>query len=436
MPDIESNDDCGDEESRATANPRKTGYLAALRHRDFRLVWIGTFASNIGSWAQKVATSWLIYQITSSEIWLGADAFASGISTVLLLPWGGVISDRVNRRSLLIWTNIASAALALILAALAFTNHLRVWQIIVVSVLSGITQALMAPASTSILPTLVGEEDVGNAIALNSLQFNVSRVLGPALGGLALIHLGPSASFTINAISFLFMVIALAAITVAHTVPRTTESVVTNLRRGVTFVSEARNIQTLLILVMLAAFFGAPIISQLPALTKTVLHREASTYSLLLSSFGVGAVTAAGFATVRRGTGPRPCRSVPYLVICGICLIAAAVPLPIVLVVLIVCLSGFFFISTMIRLGTALIQTTPEEYRGRVTSLQALTFRLGQPLGSLAAGFIAQSFGVGIAFWAFGGAMIIAVLITWQFSHSLRTHRLIALHCVSRAALH
>src|SRR6476469_8339162 len=116
--------------------------LSALRHRDFRLLWIGTFASNVGSWAQKVATAWLIYHITNSEAWLGIDAFASGIPTVLLLPWGGVMSDRINRRNLLIWTNVASAGLAFLLAAVVLSDRFQVWNIVAISALSGVAQAL------------------------------------------------------------------------------------------------------------------------------------------------------------------------------------------------------------------------------------------------------------------------------------------------------
>ncbi len=400
--------------------------LSSLRHRDFRLLWFGTFASNVGSWAQKVATSWLIYHITSSEAWLGIDAFASGIPTVLLLPWGGVVSDRVNRRNLLIWTNVASACLAFALAALVFSDRLQVWHIIVVSGLSGIVQALMVPASTSILPSLVGERDTANAIALNSLQFNVSRVIGPAIGGATLIYLGASYSFALNGLSFLVMVVALVLIATVPAVKPMSESVRDNLRDGLQFVHENGNIRTLLFLVMLAAFVGAPMISMMPALTKSVLHRDASTYSLLLSSFGVGAVVAAGFVALRSRSSPKPCRAVPYLSIYGVCLIAVAFQLPITIVVVLVALSGFAFISTMIRLGTAIIQSSPDEYRGRVTSLQSLGFRLGQPLGSLIAGFVAHEFGVQIAFWTFGAIMIAAVFIARQLSTSLRTHKLMS----------
>jgi len=421
-------DSTGDQEADnalASVKSRSISRLAALRHRDFRLLWIGTFVSNVGSWAQKVATSWLIYHLTNSEAWLGIDAFASGISTVLLLPWGGVVADRVNRRTLLIWTNVASAGLAFALGALAFSQRLHVWHIVVVSALSGIVQALMAPASTSVLPTLVGEKDTANAIALNSLQFNVSRVIGPAIGGVVLIHVGASSSFTLNGISFLAMVVALSLITVPAA-QRTTESIGDNLRGGLRFVGEMQNVQTLLILVMLAAFLGAPMISMLPALTKSVLHREASTYSLLLSSFGIGAVIAAGFVALGAPKGPKPCRAVPYLTVYGACLIVVAFQLPVSLVVLLVALSGFAFIGTMIPLGTALIQTSPEEYRGRVSSLQALGFRLSQPLGSLVAGFVAHSFGVRVAFWMFGSVMIAAVFMARQLSTGLRRHQLIS----------
>jgi MFS family permease len=397
-----------------------------LRHRDFRRVWIGTFASNVGSWAQKVATAWLIYRMTNSEAWLGIDAFASGIPTVLLLPWGGVLSDRVNRRNLLIGTNVVSAGLAFTLAALALTAELQVWHIVVVSALSGVVQALMVPASTSILPTLVGEKDTTNAIALNSLQFNVSRIIGPAIGGVTLIRLGAAASFALNGISFLVMVIALAMILAVPGAKVVNESVRDNFRVGLRFVKEAGNIRVLVMLVMLAAFLGAPMISMLPALTKSVLHREASTYSLLLSCFGLGAVVAAGFVAFSSRNSPKPCRAVPYLSIYGVCLIAVAFQLPIGIAGLLVAISGFAFINTMIRLGTAIIQSSADEYRGRVTSLQSLGFRLGQPLGALVAGFFASEFGVGIAFCTFGAVMIAAVLVARQLSISLRNHKLIS----------
>ena len=282
----------------------------------------------------------------------------------------------------------------------------------------------MVPASTSILPTLVGEKNTANAIALNSLQFNISRIIGPAIGGVTLVHLGASFSFALNGLSFLVMVIALVLITAVPAAKPLGESVRDNLRGGLRFVKEAGNIRTLLVLVMLAAFLGARMISMMPALTKSVLYREASTYSLLLSCFGLGAVVSAGFIAYSSHHSPKPCRAVPYLCIYDLCLISVTFPLPIEIVVVLVAVSGFAFISTMIRLGTAIIQSSADEYRGRVTSLQSLGFRLGQPLGALVAGLFAREFGIRIAFWTFGAAMVAAVLVARQLSTSLRTHRL------------
>src|SRR5882762_1740724 len=129
MLDSESTDNLEANDVLATTTANLPHGLSALRHREFRLLWFGTFASNVGSWAQKVATAWLIYHITNSAAWLGIDAFASGIPTVLLLPWGGVMSDRANRRNLLLWTNVISAGLAFTLAALVFSDKLQVWHI-------------------------------------------------------------------------------------------------------------------------------------------------------------------------------------------------------------------------------------------------------------------------------------------------------------------
>src|SRR5689334_1496007 len=163
MPDLEATEDLETNKIVPSIRPKLSDGLTALRHRDFCLLWLGTFVSNIGSWAQKVATAWLVYHITNSEAWLGIDAFASGIPTVLLLPWGGVMSDRINRRNLLIWTNVASAGLAFLLAAVVLSDRFQVWNIVAISALSGVAQALMVPASTAILPTLVGEAEIGRA---------------------------------------------------------------------------------------------------------------------------------------------------------------------------------------------------------------------------------------------------------------------------------
>jgi len=404
-------------------NDRSWGHAwSAMRRRDFRWLFAGTFVSNAGSWMQKVATSWLVYQMTGSEAWLGLDAFASGLTTVVLLPWGGVVADRVDRRTLLIWTNMISAALAFVLTGLRVTGLLHVWHIIAVSALSGVVQAVMAPASTSLLPAVVGEQDVPNAIALNSLQFNLSRVVGPAAGGATLLYLGASWSFALNGLSFLVLAAVLLIITTVPPVKAAKEAVLDSIKSGLRFVQGRRDIAIMLVLVTITAMLGAPVVSMLPPLVKAVFHKEASSYSLLLSCFGVGAVMAAAISALHSKKGPLPWLALPALAVLGVCQIGLSFGGPFNLAAVIIVVAGFMFVGTMIRLGTAILQSTPDLFRGRVTSLQQIGFRAGQPVGALLAGLLAKYMGIRTAFWLFGGLLAVTVPIFLIGMRRLRTH--------------
>jgi predicted MFS family arabinose efflux permease len=393
---------------------------SALRHRDFRWLFVGTFVSNAGSWMQKVATSWLIYQMTGSEAWLGLDAFASGFTTVVLLPWGGVVADRFDRRKLLIWTNVLSSMLAFGLAALRGTGLLHVWHIVAFSAMNGVLQSVMSPASTSLLPAVVGEKDVPNAIALNSLQFNLSRVVGPAAGGATLIYLGAAWSFALNAVSFLVLAVAFLVIRRVPPVKAKKESVIQSVKAGLTFVRHNAVVATMLLLVSMTALLGAPVVSLLPPLVKSVLHREASSYSLLLSCFGGGAVVAAVVSALL-GKGPMPWLALPALMVLGGGQVSLAFGGHFVWAAGLVTVAGFAFVGTMIRLGTAILMMTPDDFRGRVSSLQQICFRAGQPLGALLAGVVAQHLGIRAAFWTFGGVLLVAITALGMFGPTLRT---------------
>ena len=383
--------------------------LAALHHRDFRVLWVGTFVSNAGSWMQKVATGWLIYQMTGSAAWLGIDAFASGIPTVLLLPFGGVLSDRVSRRALLIGTNALSATLAFVLAGLQAGHILAVWHIVLISALSGVIQAGMVPASTSLLPALVGDADVPNAIALNSMQFNLSRVVGPAVGGLSLVYWGAAWSFALNGASFLVLVGAFFLIRRVPPVHAARESFAKSLTAGLGFIRQRADVSILLALVFLTAFLGSPVVSMLPALVKATFHRGATSYSLLLSAFGAGAVLAAVLiAAFDRGNWSRTLNFVALAAL-GLTEAALAFTGQFWLGVALVSCAGTFFVGTMVRLGTALIQSIPDEFRGRVSAFQQLLFRSGQPMGALFAGIIARQLGIRMSFSIFGGILAICM---------------------------
>ena len=358
---------------------------------------------------QKVTTAWLIYEMTGSKAWLGADAFASGITTVLLLPIGGVLADRIDRRRLLIVTNIACAILAFALALLASTSSLRVWHIITFSALSGVVQAMMIPATTSLLPALVGKEDVPNAIALNSFQFNLSRAIGPVIGGAALVYLGAASSFALNGLSFLVLVAAFVLIRRVPPIPQSTLGWGQSVAEGVRFVRGRPDLIRLLGLVAITALLGAPVISLLPALTADVLKREAASYSLLLTCFGIGAIIAA-IASAMLGKHRARSFAIALLVAAiGVAQSALAFSTWTVATVL-VALAGVAFVGTMIQLGTTILLDTEDAYRGRVTSLQQMCFRIGQPLGAFIGGIIADQTGIGFVFGLFGGLLIVTAI--------------------------
>ncbi len=384
--------------------------LASLRHRDFRLLWSATFVSNAGSWMQKVTTAWLIYEMTHSNAWLGTDAFASGMTTVLLLPLGGVIADRVDRRWLLVITNILCAVFAFILALLAAAHLVHVWHIIAFSAMSGVVQAAMIPASNSLLPALVGKDDVPNAIALNSLQFNVSRAIGPILGGIALIHFGAASSFALNGFSFLVLVGAFIFIRTVPPVSPTNLGWARSLLEGLQFIRRRNDLLRSLSLIAITAMLGAPVVSLLPALTADVLGRQASSYSFLLTCFGIGAiVTAIGAALLGKRLA-RPMIITTLIVCVGATEIALAFSGWWTATVL-VAVAGLAFVGVNIQLGTTILQDTGDEYRGRVTSVQQICFRTGQPLGALTGGFIADRTGIGLVFGLFGGLLLASALI-------------------------
>ncbi len=394
-----------------TAKKQWSRAWSALRHRDFRILWSGTLVSNAGSWMQKVATAWLIYQITGSEAWLGVDAFASGIPTVLLLPWGGALSDRVSRRTLLIWTNLISALTAFALAALQTFHVLQIWHIISFSVVNGVVQAAMVPASTALLPALVGEDDLSNAIALNSMQFNLSRVIGPAVGGVTIVYLGAAWSFAINAVSFLVLVGAFILIRKIPQVTVLREGVGQSLKSGLGFLRGRADVVILLLMVFLAAFLGAPVVSMLPALVKSAFHREASSYSLLLTAFGVGAVAAAFLiAAFDHGKASRVW-NFALLVALGLAQGAVGYAGPFSIATFFAAAAGLCFVGAMIRLGTSILQATPDLFRGRVSSFQQVAFRSGQPLGALTAGIAARHLGLRSTFGIFSVVLIACVLV-------------------------
>ncbi len=262
----------------------------AFQYRDFRLMWVGACASSIGTWMQIVAQGWLIYRLSHSARLLGLDQFLAGLPIFLLSPLGGVIADRKERRKILTisqYIQMASAGILTVLVAIGLTH---VWPILCLSFVSGVAQAFGGPAYSALIPTLVEKEDMPNAIALNSIQFNLAVTVGPALAGITLARLGEKWCFGLNALSFVAPIISLSMISARFLPVATKESMYKSLEQGIRFLLRHGSMVGLIVLAFLMTFLSMPMRTYIPVFVKDIFHRGPETYGNLLSLMGVGSI--------------------------------------------------------------------------------------------------------------------------------------------------
>ena len=362
---------------------------SALTYRDFRVLWLGAFASSIGTWMQKVAQSWLVFTLTNSPFYLGLDAFLGELPILLLTLLGGVVADRRDRRSVLLVSQCVQLSTAFALAALVYWDVVRVWHILALSCVTGTAQAFGGPAYQSLLPNLVRRDDMPNAIALNSTQFNLARVIGPLLAGVALATLGSAACFALNGVSFLFVIASLLMLHIRHVEVTPTQSIAREMRSGLSFVRHDPVILTMTFLALCTTLLASPVLTLLPVIARDVFGLGPDGYSRLMAFSGAGAVIGA-LIVAWLGRFPGMGRVVLLVqVVLGLVLAAFAssrlLHLSYVLIFF-----GSIGLMMSFSLLTSLVQlAAPNEMRGRVVSIYMMAFRGGMPLGSLAAGYFA-----------------------------------------------
>lgn len=395
--------------------------FAALRHRNFQLYFGGQLISNAGTWMQVIAQGWLVYELTRSELTLGIVGFASAIPTLLVSPWGGVVVDRVPKRSLLMLTQTGAMLLAFILAALTFLRVVQAWHIILLAAGLGIVNAFDAPARQAFVVEMVGREDLPNAIALNSLMFNSARVVGPALGGLLLAAIGAAWSFAINGLSFLAVIFGLWAMQI---VPREAKSPSASaweqLVGGIRYVSAQIELRSLILLSLIFSVFGISYSTILPAFVDRILQQGPAAYGWINAATGVGAVTGAFLIASHRGSHWR-----------SSWLLRASLAFPMVLAVF--AFNTFFPLSLILAMGlgigfmvtftmiNTLLQTRVEDHlRGRVMGLYTLTFFGFSPFGNLAVGALSERIGLSYAMTLFASIGLILSAIVWWKAPQLK----------------
>jgi MFS family permease len=362
---------------------------AAFSSRDFRVLWLGAFGSTIGTWMQKVAQSWLVFALTGSTFFLGLDDFLGQLPILLFTLIGGVIADRHDRRRLLIGSQYIQMTSAFTLAALVYWGSVRIWHILTLSFVTGLAQAFGGPAYQSLIPSLVKKEHLPNAIALNSIQFNLARVIGPLLAGIALAAWGTAVCFGLNGLSFLIVIVALQSLTVTHVPPGSRQGLREELRTGLTYARGQPALVALTTLAMLTTFLGLPLLTFLPAIAKDVFGRGVGGYSEMLAWSGGGAVSGA-LIVAWLGRFRHMGRTLLIVqVVFGLLVIGFAASRVLMISELILFLAGGALIMVF-SLTSSLVQLiVPDKLRGRVMGIYMVAFRGGMPLGSLTAGFAA-----------------------------------------------
>ena len=371
----------------------------ALTHRDFRLVWFAALGSTIGTWMQKFAQSLLVLDLTNSNFYLGLDDFLSQLPILLFILIGGVVADRSDRRRLLTGSQLVQAFSAFSLAALVFWDRITIWHVLTLSFVSGLGQAFGGPAYQSLLPSLVPRRDLPNAIALNSTQFNLSRILGPMGGSAVLIALGTAACFFLNGLSFFFVVVALMMISAPAPIPQTgpRRDIMTDLRHGLSYVRSQRLIVTLIVLVVISMFLSMPIVTFLPTYARNVLAAGGGTAETrlfyLMGCQGLGAITAALLIGTVGGRFQHMGRILLGVQLTmGLIIVAfGAFTTPLASYILIF-FGGMAFMAAFSMSFSIVQLAVPEELRGRVVSIYMVALRGGGPLGALVSGYFADVF--------------------------------------------
>jgi MFS family permease len=420
----------------ARSEARADGMFRALSHRNFRLFWTGAFLSNVGTWMQAVAQGWLVLQLTDSPFWLGMDQFMATAPGLLLTLLAGVFADLVDRRRLLIFTQMGAGLSALALAVLLTTGivdtALDVWIVLLLSFITGCAMALGGPSYQALTVDLVERKDLANAIALNSTQFQLSRAVGPVIAGFGIKFFGLAGCFFANALSFVAVIVALKMVRYEKTrEARQTPSahsagdrraVWQDLKEGVRYVRGRPRVLLLLFISGLTSFFGAPYMSLVPVFARDILHVNETGLALLMGVSGAGAFIGALFLTFLGNFRYKGWSVLGGAFAFALFLIGFSLSTRLSISLAFNFGMGFAIVSCVAVINMLLQQLVTDEMRGRVMSMFILSFIGTMPIGNLIAGASAERFGAPRTLVA--GGLIIALSVAFI---TLRFKRLRAL---------
>jgi predicted MFS family arabinose efflux permease len=392
----------------------------AFEYREFRLLWFGACTSSIGTWMQKLAQSWLVLQLSNRPFLLGLDTFLGEIPIFLFSLVGGVIADRVDRRKLLVGSQLVQMSCAFFLAFLFATGLVRVWHILALSFTVGLAQAFGGPAYQALIPTLVAQKDLPNAIALNSIQFNLARVIGPVLGGIALTKLGASWCFSLNGISFVAVIISLLLLPVRR-FPAAGVTMLDSMKQGIAFIRARAGMQPLIFLAFFMTMLGVPLIVYLPVVARDVFHGGPNAYTILLSISGAGAVVGALAVAALGHVERRGLMALQILITLGVLITCFGLSRNLTLSCVLLFLGGAALVASFATVTSLVQLIAPDEMRGRVMSVYNVAFRGGMPIGSFIAGPFVETLSAPVVL-ATNGVLLVALGVFFLFVHRRIAH--------------
>jgi MFS family permease len=388
------------------------GFARAMRHRDYRRYTIGAFSSTIGTWTQRVAVGWLTWELTHSYAWLGIIAFADLFVSMLFAPIAGELADRMDRLKLSVWAQWAQMAQALVLAAMVLGGLIDRWSLFALTVLAGIAHAYHASARLAVVPSLVPREDLTPAIAINSLIFNASRFIGPAIAGVIIVNVGIGPTFIFNSVTFLFFIWVLTHIKIHAPEHQTSSSgsAIRNITEGVRYAVHHQGLAPMLVMLGVTSLAGRSLPDLLPGFADGVFGRGPMGLAWLTAAMGLGATLSTFVLMSYEGIKGITQMTIVCLLVLGVSTLTFAMLDSFWLAVVILVVVGLSMNLSGIGTLNLLQNTVDGEMRGRVMSLYFFLHQGAPALGTLLIGVVAEYTGLG---WPVGiaGASVIAVWV-------------------------
>jgi len=397
-----------------------------FRTSRYILFWISSLFSNIGTWMQQVAQPWVVLSLTNSPFWVGLDSFALNAPGWLFTLWGGVLADRYDRKKIVSFFQSIQFLCVLVMVVLLVEGGLKVWMLVLISFLVGLTDSLSMPAFQSIIPSLVEEKDIHKAISLNSTQFNLSRILGPAIAGVVIVRFGAIVCFSANAASYIPFFLSLYFIYPRGGLKLKRKQIE---ERPIQQVKEFRDlllnpeVRLPLLITLVNGLFCAPIIAFSAVLIKNVFHAEVGTYGGAMTAFGIGGLlgAATSFISLPPSFKGNKLASV-IAVVLGFVMLSVGLTHSFLFLIILLVISGAALTASNIAVNIFLQENILNTIRGRVVSLYQLALSGGISIGALLTGFVVTQLNISTALIINGTlAIVFQVWLFWKQVKTLKT---------------